>query len=174
MEITGSFVVVAVDYKARARELIEDMKVARPTCDDCTRVSYAGAEGFLRIAAILEIGHCQPLSPRSVAVLMAQHGFEEELLTATLLRRCASCASTRLYPWAWQLDVERVAHVLEHDARCGVCQPSFLIETLYRNQAGEPIGPHDEVPSPMPAPTPAEDLPTESLRSPGSHRFEFF
>jgi hypothetical protein len=96
-----------MDYERVTQDCIERMKVARPTCDRCDVISYSlgddAVEDYRRA------------------------GWEDLPHRAGLVARCPECQSGKLFPWADKLDVKRVAHMLEHDARC---QSAFELKIL--------------------------------------------
>ena len=75
-----------------AKALIERMRLTRPTCPKCPRVGYDLA-----------------VSPEA----MMQLEFEEAATFAGWIKRCRVCADSFAYPWADQLDPQKV---IEFDA----------------------------------------------------------
>lgn len=94
------------DHKQTARELIERMKTVRPTCDKCETRPF--------VASLKE-----PDGPP---------GFEPMAHFAGYVKRCDACATRRTFPWADKLDVDRVAHMLDRDARCQHAFPLAILE----------------------------------------------
>jgi hypothetical protein len=98
-------------------ETIERMKRARPTCDKCATIGFTSAfdmrDSFRPGCAI---------NP-----YMESNGYELMTDSAGYVKRCAACASGKLFPWADKLDPERVRAFMETDARC---QFTFSLDIL--------------------------------------------
>lgn len=70
--------------------MISRMRSARPECANCELKSYSDARDAEHAQQLFDAGW-EPLADR-----------------AAFVRRCASCATSKRYPWADRLDAERV------------------------------------------------------------------
>jgi hypothetical protein len=113
-----------VDHKQTAREIIARMKGVGPTCESCHRIDYNKAGELYRMSLL---SPHSARGPGGTSHYMDERGYDEEHERVCFVRRCAACASRKRYPWADKLDVDKVAHMLEHDARC---EFSFELEIL--------------------------------------------
>lgn len=115
-----------------ARQLIERMKLARIECyDDCTRVGYHAAAGaFIYTHGGWTADHVMH-DVEAVHVWMRNQGFVQATHQAGFLKRCATCASTPMFPWADKLTAERVLEFVLTDPRCEQAfELSILEDTL--------------------------------------------
>jgi hypothetical protein len=111
-----------------AIDIIERMKLARPTCAGCETMSYA----WCRHLMTLGMNEGETLSEFAHA-----RGFDELTGAAGFLKRCEACQTARLFPWAAQLDPARVRHMIETDPRCRYAfELELLKETLSWNYGG--------------------------------------
>jgi hypothetical protein len=118
----------AVDYQQTARDIIERMKTARPTCEKCLYLADKFAVGAATFAIQEESSSDAHFPGRAeVESFMRGRGYEPQDTRPAYVKRCDTCANARSFPWADKLDVARVAHMLEHDARC---QSSFELSIL--------------------------------------------
>lgn len=102
--------------------LIERMKTIRPTCEKCETASYAWARH------LMTLGMNEEDTPGE---FMKARGYEESANFAGYVKRCDECASAQLFPWADQLDPDRVKHMVDTDRRCeDTFETSILKETL--------------------------------------------
>jgi len=87
--------------------LIADMKAMRPECDCCDNVSYSRVVGDY---GDLPTGICK----------LEARGYELDIYMQRMLKRCAVCSTSRVYPWADRLDVERVHQWLNENCARGI------------------------------------------------------
>lgn len=87
---------------------IERIKTIRPTCSKCERRGI------------------------DLAYLLPPPGFEMEAHRAGYVKRCDACANGKLFPWADQLDPDKVIAFVDSDPRCIDAKgpKAFLIEIL--------------------------------------------
>lgn len=96
-----------------AREIVERMKVARPTCPSCDVIAYDVLLNLVQgvPATIVD----RDGLTEDVGEVLRRHLDEEwepSPNNASFFRRCATCREARTYPWASKLDAERVlAHM---------------------------------------------------------------
>lgn len=111
-----------------AKDVIDRMISARPTCDRCTTVGYIAACGAYSCAH----GWCQTVDHREVSKwMLEQHNFDEAADFAGYLRRCSTCATSKKFPWAEKLDPVLVQRMVDTDPRCAVTfELKILEETL--------------------------------------------
>lgn len=102
----------------RARELAEWMRGERPTCDRDEEID----------ASTMTWDEAQ------------QRGYDDrDIFKNAYIKRCAKCASTLLYPWARDLDVESVARALHSDPRFqepGIDVSAMLQEFARKDSGG--------------------------------------
>lgn len=126
-----------------AKQLIERMKLARIECyDTCLRVGYQAASG----AFVYTHGGwtAEHVFHDVVAVhdWMKAQGFEQATHHAGFLKRCPTCASTPMFPWADQLDPQRVLDFVLTDPRCEQAfELSILEETVGQRFLEETLKP---------------------------------
>lgn len=110
-----------------AKAVIERMKAARPTCPDCKTVSISCMHG----AWSYKNDWTDWLEREKYDAFVAEQGFEAMPHAAGYVRRCAECASGKMFPWADRLDAEKVAVFMSGDPRCEhAFALSILEETL--------------------------------------------
>jgi hypothetical protein len=102
-----------------AVETIERMKTIRPTCDKCEEASYAWARH------LMTLGMNDEDTP---AEFMRARGFEPLIDQAGYVKRCEACANGKRFPWADQLDPDKVVAFANSDPRC--VGKAFLLELL--------------------------------------------
>jgi hypothetical protein len=90
------------EYMEQARETIERMLTIRPTCERCSVLSGAQAEGVVGSS----------YSP-VVRQRMEEEGYEPRPHIGGFLKRCDDCRKSWKYPWAAQLHPDRVAAYIE-------------------------------------------------------------
>lgn len=132
--------------------VIDRMKLARATCDDCPRMSYEGAlrgVWFQRYMAAAEVGNTGGVivSRSQTADYMREHGFQEMADAPSWIKRCVTCRDKPAFPWADQLDLARVLRFVNTDPRCEGPWPLALLETTLPGYVPPP-------PPPEAAPTP--------------------
>jgi hypothetical protein len=113
-----------------AKRLIERMKLARQRCwDQCIEVPAQVAAGGY------EATHGgfsnQLLQTEQVDAWMLKQGFERVEYKLGYMKRCATCAADRMFPWADKLDPQRVLDFVLTDPRCEQAfELSILEDTL--------------------------------------------